>query len=172
VIDEHVGQVVGEIAAVGGALKRVDAAEGAADLALGADGYLKRAQNPRCPSAEVFPLGRWRDAEQRTPQQGAHPRTERLVLGDLRLDRNQVTLFLGDVAKRAQQHGLADAAQADHDHRLVAVALLHTAQQHPKRVELRLAAGEIPWFCAGVRGVRVVLGQHAFSSLPRFTAIG
>jgi hypothetical protein len=38
---EHVGQVVGEVATVSGPLKRVDAAEAAADLALGADGDLE-----------------------------------------------------------------------------------------------------------------------------------
>jgi hypothetical protein len=56
--------------------------------------------------------------------------TEVVVLCDLRFDRDEIALFLRDAPERAQQDGLADAAEADDDHRLIGVAHLQAPQQH------------------------------------------
>jgi len=153
------------VAAVGQAFDRVDPPDPGTELARRGDRDLEGPQDPGGTATAVLPLRRWCDAEQRPSHQPGHARSKRLVLGDLRLDRDEVALLIHDRAEGVQQHRLADPAKPDGDHRLVAEAVLHPFELDTEGFQLRPAAGQVSRLGTGIGRVGIVFGTHRLDNL-------
>jgi hypothetical protein len=67
----------------------------------------------------------------------------------------------GVVAHAIEQHGLADAAQADHQHALGRQAATHTLDGHAHRFSQLVATRQFGRRRSSARGERVANGVHA-----------
>jgi hypothetical protein len=83
-----------------------------------------------------------------------HARAERLVLGDLSAHRDPAGVDR-PAFERTEEDGLADAAQAGHEHRLLRVSAAEALEQDLESLELSVAADERGRRGAGIRRVRV-----------------
>lgn len=167
---EQIGQVVGEVAAVGDPLQSIDV-EARRERPVRRDREREGPQDAGGSTRAVLPARLGRDAEQRPSPELRHAAVEVDPFGDLRLDRRPALLF-GRRPELAQQHRLPHSAQTRDDHRLLGVATCQSRQEYVEACELIVAPHKQRRTGTGVRRIGVQAGIHAraFPSFREFIA--
>ncbi len=164
--DEKIGEILTEVAAIPDALKRVHI-EAAGDRALRRHRDRERLQDPRGSLRLVPPAFGRRDLEQRPSHELSHARPELRALRDLGLDRDP-SRQPGALLERPEKNGLAHAAQAGDQQRLLRVAVAEPIQEHLERLKLVVATHERRRTRAGVRRVRIRSRIHPTELIELF----
>jgi hypothetical protein len=156
--DDQVGEILDDLASVGHAFGSLDV-EPRRESTIRGDGDGEGLQNAGRAARPILPAGLRRKLQKSATRELSHAQPKVRVPRDLRLDRDP-PLRLGADPELAEQHGLADTAQARDDHRLIGGTAGEARQQDIERREFVFTTYHRRRTGAGVGRVGVITWVH------------